>query len=309
MLKNIARILVSVALLGYLIGNLDVLAITRYLSEADPWALVGAAVFTLCAVMARAYRWALILSAYGIRLRFGKSFRLTQAGNFFGQFLPSTIGGDAIRTWMASREGLPLKAVIHSVLLDRLFGVFALLLLIAFGLPALAGLGVQPAATASLAIASAAGLFAVASTLAIDRLLRGFRRSSLVDRVCEFSVDVRRLTLNLSASLMGLFASVCIHCFSIGTVMLLAYGVGAHLNHVQALALVPPVLLLAMLPFSLSGWGVREGAMMYALSYAGVEPEQAVAISILMGGVLLLVSLPGGFPVLDVRFRTFRTKE
>jgi uncharacterized membrane protein YbhN (UPF0104 family) len=60
------------------------------------------------------------------------------------------------------------------------------------------------------------------------------------------------------------------------------------------LVLVPPVLFLSMMPVSFAGWGVREGAMVAALSAVGVPAHQSLAMSIAYGLVNVVASLPGG---------------
>ena len=52
-------------------------------------------------------------------------------------------------------------------------------------------------------------------------------------------------------------------------------------------------MLISTLPISLAGWGVREGAMVAALTFVGVETSEALALSILFGLTLLVVSLLG----------------
>jgi uncharacterized membrane protein YbhN (UPF0104 family) len=47
------------------------------------------------------------------------------------------------------------------------------------------------------------------------------------------------------------------------------------------------------IPISIAGWGVREGIMVMGFGYLGVPPEQALALSILYGLLLLVVAIPG----------------
>ena len=62
----------------------------------------------------------------------------------------------------------------------------------------------------------------------------------------------------------------------------------------DCLVLVPPVILVSVLPISMAGWGVREGAMITALGFAGVGSTDALVLSIAFGLVILTLSLPGG---------------
>jgi hypothetical protein len=59
------------------------------------------------------------------------------------------------------------------------------------------------------------------------------------------------------------------------------------------LVLVPPVILLTILPISLAGWGVREGAMVGFFLLIGADETMVLTFSILYGLVALVASLPG----------------
>jgi hypothetical protein len=57
--------------------------------------------------------------------------------------------------------------------------------------------------------------------------------------------------------------------------------------------LVPPVILVTVVPISIAGWGVREGAMVVAFGFINVPPSAAFAMSVLFGLTLAAASLPG----------------
>ena len=73
----------------------------------------------------------------------------------------------------------------------------------------------------------------------------------------------------------------------------LGRSIDSTLSLAEAMVLCPPVFLIATLPISIAGWGVRETAMVVALAYAGVESSVALAISVALGVTVLVGSLPG----------------
>jgi uncharacterized membrane protein YbhN (UPF0104 family) len=77
-------------------------------------------------------------------------------------------------------------------------------------------------------------------------------------------------------------------------VYVLAVGLNMGVTVLDCLVLVPPVILVATLPISISGWGPREMAMITAFGFIGISKEHATALSVLFGAVSMLVSLPGG---------------
>ena len=77
-------------------------------------------------------------------------------------------------------------------------------------------------------------------------------------------------------------------------VYILACSMLIELEFMHSLLLMPLIVLLTILPISIAGWGVREGAMIMLLGLVGMPSEQALALSILVGIVALISGLPGG---------------
>jgi glycosyltransferase 2 family protein len=81
---------------------------------------------------------------------------------------------------------------------------------------------------------------------------------------------------------------------TITAVLCAARAVAAPLEFGQALLLVPPVILVATIPISIAGWGLREGAMMTVFAYAGLLRADGLIVSILFGASLFAVGAVGG---------------
>jgi hypothetical protein len=82
------------------------------------------------------------------------------------------------------------------------------------------------------------------------------------------------------------------------TTVLVAWGSAraahASVDFLQILLLVLPVILVATIPVSIAGWGVRESAMILAFSYAGLAENDGLIVSILFGVESLAVGAIGG---------------
>jgi hypothetical protein len=74
----------------------------------------------------------------------------------------------------------------------------------------------------------------------------------------------------------------------------MAIGMQLELKIIGLLVIVPVVTLLMVLPISIAGWGIREGAMIIGLGFIGVESENAFALSLLFGFLMLSIAIPGG---------------
>ena len=84
------------------------------------------------------------------------------------------------------------------------------------------------------------------------------------------------------------------HLGRVAIVFVLAMSLGIWVSPLDAFTLVPAALLLAMVPISLAGWGLREDVFIQAFSLAGVTASNALALSVLYGLVGLITGLLGG---------------
>jgi len=87
--------------------------------------------------------------------------------------------------------------------------------------------------------------------------------------------------------------SVLIHLLAMTAFYVLGVNVGLAYPLNVYLVLVPPVVLLTILPISLAGWGVREGAMIGFFLLVGADYSRVLTFSILYGLLALASSLPG----------------
>jgi uncharacterized membrane protein YbhN (UPF0104 family) len=221
--------------------------------------------------------------------------RIYLIGTFFNQTLPSTLGGDAFRVWLAGRLGTPLGKAVTGVLIDRLSGLLVILLAIALSLPASLSLVPDPIARWSLVMVAGAGLAGYGVVLFVPRRFSAFLgRWRATRAILDLSGDARRLFLVPRFAGRILAFSLLVLLISAAVIYTLGRAIGVDLGVVNCLLLTPPVIVVAFVPISVAGWGVREGAMVAAFGYVGVPAADALVVSILFGLLLVAVGLPGG---------------
>ena len=290
------KILVSAGLIVWLFGTkVDFGAIQeRLLQVSLPMLAAGFAVF-LAQLLIGGVRWKVVTDAIGARLPLGAAVRFFYIGAFFGQVL--SVGGDAVRVYKAYRAGLGLGQAFNGVFLERAGTILALLLIVAATQPVLRGrIETDMAATMLFAalLALGLGIAGIAVLLQLDRLPAALDRWRVARGLRAVAGDTRRVFL-APGPLMRLLAwGVLTHLNLTFAVYVLARGLALAVTWLDCLALVPPVILIATLPISIGGWGVREGAMIVLLGLIGVPENDAGALSILTGLVGIAAALPGG---------------
>lgn len=304
MLKWIAKLAISLALLGMILFSVDINLVIERLSSVSAGAGSIASLVILVAIVVRAYRWQVITLAYGATLSLWMSFQLVQIGNFVGQVLPASIGGDVARAWGGYRAGLAWRVAIHTIILDRMFGFGTLLIITFLAVLGLFSLVDDTAVLVGLASLALGGFLVLAGIVLLDKAVAWLPWGKFRQEVVFLLSDARKFISNWPASVPVTVASMLIHLLSIVAVLVLASGIGVSVQLFKLALLLPPVIFLAMMPFSLAGWGVREGAMVFALGYIGVPREEALALSVLTGIITAIVALPGGaFMIMDMSWR------
>jgi uncharacterized membrane protein YbhN (UPF0104 family) len=286
---------ISAALLYVAIGRTDFGMIGERLNRIDVmWVLAAIAVAALQLVLV-SLRWKRIARHCGAALTFPTSFRFNLIATFFNQVLPSTVGGDAVRIWLFARDGAGWSKATYSVLLDRFIGVLSLALLVVAGLPWALELISNLVGRMALLVIGFGSIGAAVAFVAM-----GCLRWAWLDRwwpirhLMQMAATARSLLAAPAAAATVIGLSLVIHVFTGAVAWCAARAVAAPFEFMHALLLVPPVLLIATIPISIAGWGVRESTLMLAFAYAGLPESDGLIVSMLLGGSALMVGLAGG---------------
>lgn len=306
-MKAVVKLLLKAGVTATLVGMLLMKAdVSQVMSQI---ARIGTSTFLiatgLLAVLSLtvALRWQRIVETLGYRMSFGDSWRIVLISLFFNQFLPSGVGGDVVRVVSATRLGLPRGPAVVSVVVDRLCGLFAV------GLCILAGLLYLPSGKVFYADLTLAGLLIVgfALLLGLDWLVMLLQRCPPIERsvlwqklrrVIELVRMSSRTLLTVfchgGTAWLALWTSLLNQLALGGIVFYIGFWLDPSLRLADALFLFPAAMLLSMLPISLGGWGIREGAMIFFWSAAGVSSAAALATSLTFGFAMTLSSTIGG---------------
>ena len=289
-----ARAVITGLLLYFTVRLVDIEAMRDRLRNIDlNWLALGGLALLIQAFLV-AIRWEQIVVRCGARLTLARSFRFTMIAAFFNQTLPSSVGGDAVRIWLVGRHA-NWRAAAYSVLLDRIVGVVALACLVVICLPWTLALVRNPVGRVALLVIGfgsiTAGLIFI--TLGWNRFHFMQRWSLTRHLVAVATIAVKILrTPYLLALIFGL--STIVHFLTVIASWCAARSVGANVSMIYLLFLILPVILVSIVPISIAGWGVREGAMVTAFAYAGLPQSDGLIISLLFGGLSFLLGLAGG---------------
>lgn len=251
--------------------------------------ILAAQVFVLAA------RWRLIAESCGIAPSFGNVLRISFIATFLNQVLPSTVGGDAARIWMLARDGGGWAASGYSVLLDRVAGIVALTLIVFMCLPWTLTLVQDPVARIVLVLIGGSAIAGSVVFLGIGRIRwKPLMHWAPTRHLVEVSRTAWRICRSRRTLGIITVSSFIVHFMTVLAAWCMVQSVSATTSFALLLFLVPPVILIATVPISIAGWGVREGSMIVAFGYAGLPQSDGLVVSVLIGLTFFAIGAIGG---------------
>ena len=291
-----ARVLISAGLLALLIYRTGIVAIGEILAGVILLLFLLAVIVENMGVALSAKKWQMLLESRGIQLSYRESLSYYYIGSFFNTMMPSSVGGDIIKSYKLGKKTDSVGAFSSSIM-DRMTGLLAVV------------------SIASVAVVISYGILPRAALLAAVAVISGFAgtvvilmKTSLVER---FTTLVFSRWATIHAFLMKVISSVkgyrdkklilaamvisfLYHIMLILNNYLLSLALGMNIDIRYFFIFIPIAEILVSLPVSIQGFGVREGS--YALLFSSIGAEYAAAFSLgfLDQIVKVITSMIGG---------------
>lgn len=292
--RSLIRIIgtfIALALLIYLISQQSWQEIWLAIQQIPRWRLALALLLMLVSRLAVSLRWYSLLQATDLKISFPRSLRITLAGLFASNFLPTTIGGDVVRLAGLLQLQIDSAVAAASLIADRLVGIIGMAMMVPFSIPALSGiLGAPPEAAP---VPYPAALVAGAS---LRKMLKRIRRFFM-----RLYVSMQRWLLK-PVSLLKALACTWVHMVCIFTVLfLLLGGIDEYMPIWMIGGLYSLVYFVTLIPISINGYGVQEISMALIFSNLGrASLSGGLTVALLFRTIMLLASLPGALFLPDI---------
>jgi glycosyltransferase 2 family protein len=274
------KIAFSLALFAFLVRKVGFTTLTAELNNANyGWLAAGLAMGLIAASITVTQWWGL-LNAVGLSRTWRHCAHLELAGDAFDAAFPSAIGGDVMRAVWVSSDPEERSPAVLSVFLRRVANLPGLAIIMVVGL--LGSLS-QPHVRSllpfvELSLVFVVGVVGVLVLFGRRRRTRAGRRASRGrhGRDGKFSQTVRGIAEGVSQvssqPMVLLRAAATGTCFWLAVVAsqwcyLRAFGV--ELTVFYACLAVTLVNIASMLPISLGGYGLREGAFGALVAFTG----------------------------------------
>jgi uncharacterized protein (TIRG00374 family) len=298
--RLVLTLVVTGLAVAYLIWKIDVSQTWHILSHASVgWFLLSIAIMGLT-VWPMAWRWQRLLAARGIRDRLVWLVRAYFTAYTAGQILPTSIGGDAMRIYEASRRHPGnTGSVAGTVILERALGGAATVTLAAVGFALAVGrydVGAYLWVEAAFVVGTAV-LAVVLFSRRVRRPLAWFvplLRRLRVERPLRAVYEAMHAYRTRAGLLVGVFVlTIAVQALRVLAIWSAGKGVGVSLSARPYYVMGPLLFLVLLVPFTINGFAVRESFFVSFLGGLGVDPSRAFATGFLFFVVTLTLSIPG----------------
>lgn len=283
-----ARAGLGVAVVAFLLHRYDARPVFRIMARENAACFAAAIVLYIAGQVMCSYRWQLLAAIVKISGPLREFVAYYFVGAFTNLFVPGLVGGDAARSIYLGRRHARIGDAIASVIADRVVGLVALLWLAAFAAIFLNSAPLPASVTHPAIIIGALAMAAYLASPLVGRLIH-----ILPGPIRRPAGIVAPYLHHRAALLLPLGLSLVLQIGIAFCQFLLARGLGLTVPLSLFLLCVPIANVVASLPVTLNGLGVRETANLVLFGMAGMTHDNAIALGLLWFAATTLGSLPG----------------
>ncbi|MFQ5963575.1 MAG: YbhN family protein [Candidatus Scalinduaceae bacterium] len=294
------KLLISISILAFLLKKTGLDMFSQTFVSIDLKLCLLCAMLYIVAQYLSSLRWKVLLVAHNIRVTTLRLFSFYLVGMFFNNFLPGSIGGDAVKGYDLYRYSKKGKESITTVFLERYTGLAALLL---------------------IGLVSLIFIYSLPEDYLVKILILGITATFIAGTIIVINSHVKNLTINLvsklkiekikkaifeifetfgkyenhkSSFLNAVLLSIIIQVMNIFVYIILSNALDITVPWSYFFFFFPIITVISMLPISINGLGVREGINVYLFAQVGVTHSKALSLSISWFLMVTAISLLGG---------------
>jgi hypothetical protein len=293
----VLKLLVSVGIILFLFQRIDLKYLTaKLLSMQWSYLIVCLSLFFLGEIL-HALRWKILLKCKKIEVSTVKLLYFNFVGLFFNLFFPTAIGGDVIRIYQMSTHSQNTSEAVASVLLDRGVGFFTLLcvapIMVIFSTK-------QMETFAFFSPIILLSFTAMAAIFIFFRLKEPMQKwpsankNKFYKRIMHYYDVLDAYRSHKKIILLAMVISLGMIFLGIFITYLISHGLGLDIPLAYFNIFVPIIFLITMIPISIHGLGLREGAFVFFFAKAGLSVPEALSISLISYVLTLIFGMIGG---------------
>ncbi|MGJ1261278.1 lysylphosphatidylglycerol synthase transmembrane domain-containing protein [Sphingobacterium spiritivorum] len=272
-LKNILKVVVTIGALYWVFSKVDIKDLVEAIRNSNPLFLFLAFLAFLLSIFISSSRLLSFLKGIGLDVSEKYNFKLYQLGLFYNLFLPGGIGGDGYKIYFLRKKfKIKGRKLLSALFFDRLSGLWALCLIISALIMFMPQLKIPNALTAACFILGTIVYYLV---------------------IWKFFPDFKPRFFRTHIKAIG------VQSMQVVSAIMILYALGFEGKFSPYLFLFLASSLVAIIPFSVGGLGMREIVYMWGAKIFYLDSHLAVLISLLFYIISALVSVSGAYYVFN----------
>jgi glycosyltransferase 2 family protein len=302
-LNTVLRIVISLGLLAFLIyrNRSNFSSILDGIKDLNVYYLVIALVFYFIAISFIVFRWGILLKAHDFYISNRFLWQSALIGFFYNNLLPTSAGGDFYRVYdIKQSKDVPVNVGIASVVMERIIGTFTsfTLLIIAYFL------GLFDYLSKNAALGLLISILVIILFFTVLFFPRLFKLNLLINKFRIFSKirpglkEFHGILISYRYKIKYLFISY-LYSLIIQVFFLISYNsillaLDLELKFYVFIFIIPFVSLASSVPITIGGIGIRENALVFAITSFGIAQGQATLFSLIILAIILILGMIGG---------------
>jgi glycosyltransferase 2 family protein len=297
-LKFMLRLGCTVALLAYILHTISGSDILKNLQNIDDGEIVAGVMIGLFGVIISSYQWQVLLDAERVRMDLRRLVNLYLVGIAFNHFLPTGMGGDVVKAYYVGRQGQNHVGSASAVIMSRVTGFLGMLFISGAVVLIWHATFSQELIVVYLlsCLAMCGALVAIfLGVILLPRFIRGkWATYPFVIHIMEFGITIRKSIRQPRAILLASFFGMIFHISAAVNYYIYASMLHLHVPFTFYMVAIPLVSLIAFLPISMNGFGVRELAFVSIFAAVNVARSTSLLLVTLIDAQVILYGIIGG---------------
>lgn len=298
---HIIKFLVSGGLIYWLLQTIGLKTILSQLQEVNIYWIAASLLLFSFSHCLGSFQWWQLLRSEQVFIPLKTTLGYYYIGLFFNNFLISGLGGDIFRMIDIRRYAKDSTAAVSTVFLDRAMGLFVMSTFAIFSAPWLIS-HLSVGKQLQLPLFILMGCWILLALFLFNHqfnrpfvwLIRKILPKKIYAKGSDIYYQIHEFGKNWKLVLIILIISIFVQGTRILTHYLLARSLGIHVSPYYFFLFIPIIAIIAALPISMGGLGVREQTGVLLFAAIGIAESHAVSIEFMAYLVAVFTSLPGG---------------
>lgn len=267
--KNLLKVVVTITALYWVFSQVSIQDLKEAVINSNPLFLLLAFLAYAISILISSSRLLSFLTAIGLHVSERYNFKLYQLGLFYNLFLPGGVGGDGYKIYfLRKKHSIKGRKLLGALFFDRLSGLWALCLIIAALVIFMPQLGIPNYLTIIGFIVGT-----VLYYILVGKFFKDFKSNFVKTHLKAIGVQSMQV---------------------ISAIMIL-YALGFEGKFSPYLFLFLASSLVAIIPFSVGGLGMRELVYVWGANFFHLDSHLAVLISLLFYIISAIMAFTGSY--------------